>query len=477
MGNLLKSLFYFFEPAKWKGMFSLSVKQLRNNKISFIGVWITIFLVVLTSTICANLITSSILHPVYDENHKNVQLAMFSTFITYIAIMSGVILLSGISFSITRRWSMFANLRILGMQQTDLRRMICAEAILMSLSACVVGIPIGGALSQSTIDLFVSFNLTPKTFKFEFNILPYIVVIFGMIAILLIICFFASKKLRDISITEKTNPYKLGDPSKIAIKVFFGIALIFAPIITLLVYDFGNVRNKGDESLAGVINVALIGPCVGVSLIGKYITYAFGHVFSKLFHFAPRISHTFSSLKKNSVKLNPIFISIIITTLLTMFVFTANSLIREYMESIGRPGSKDDTKSEAATMILITIILIFTIINIINYILLFVYDKEQSIKLRLKLGESRSGVYKSLILETFVVTFFSLIIGLLYPLLFTFEFSHSLMSRTVIIYNPTVFWTIISGLIVITIISSSIGYGLSINKKEVKIRYLENRNK
>ena len=473
----MSGIINFFNPMEWRGMFGLAVKQLRNNKISFIGVALTVFLVVLVSTICANLVASSLIHPVYGWNgghtkRVNEQLAVWTTFITYISIMAGVILLSGVSFSIKRRWSMFANLRILGMQLSDLRKMICAEMMLTAMFTSLIGLPIGGLLTNSVLDLFHHYNLSPQSFKFELSPWPYLVVFAIVIVLSVIIALFASRKLKNVSIMTKTNPYALGNPIAIAVKTVIGIGLILAPVILMLVYDYKTSIRQGD-SIAGLINFALIGPCVGVSLCGRYITYGVGALFSKVFAKAPRISFAFSSLRENASKLNPIFISLIITTLLTMFVTTVNSMQKVYDVSQGKSVSSDDTKSDYATTILITMILIFTIVNIINYVLLFVYDKEQSVKLRSKLGEGKATIFKSLLFETFLVSFFSLGIGLLSPLIYTYEFSHNMLSQTYVIWKPVIFAILLSCGFIIPLMAAGVGYLAAIKKKTVKRRYLK----
>lgn len=270
----------------------------------------------------------------------------------------------------------------------------------------------------------------------------------------MIISLFASRKLKHVSIMTKTNPYALGKPIFIVIKTIVGLGLILAPVILLVVYDFETAKRQGD-SMSGLINFALIGPCIGVSLCGRYITYGVGALFSKIFVKAPRISFAFSSLRENASKLNPIFISLIITTLLTLFVTTINSMEKslgtlKLMTSLFGASTSgdfkgmhemlnngitdiDDTKSDYATTILISMILIFTVVNIINYVLLFIYDKERSVKLRSKLGEGKATIFKSLLFETFLISFFSLGIGLLSPLIYTYEFSHQLLDQTYVI--------------------------------------------
>ena len=120
-----------------------------------------------------------------------------------VALVSVFHIINSISMSVTARKKQYGFMRAVGMDESQITKMIASEAFIYALTGCIVGCVIGLPLSRILYEILIS-----NHFKYAIWNIPItqisIIILFVILSAAIAV-YSAAKKLKKYSITDIIN--------------------------------------------------------------------------------------------------------------------------------------------------------------------------------------------------------------------------------------------------------------------------------
>ena len=264
-------------------MFKLALRQFRTEKPGFIGTFLTLLTIAFIAGI--NIVAQSILNSITtstgSEMLLNAAKQSFTMILTFFIQLMFITVMISVNYSIKRRWHQFVSLRMQGASSWQLRRIIIFETMILTAVAFIVASPLIILLGKPYYDWFSSSGFLPSSAfsSGDQTLISMLITFLVLVAVSALIAFFASMKLKKITMTEINDKNSLGTGKITALRLAFGIPLTLLPIFVFFILPmFGMVSMEGMFG-QGLMALALFNTIIGLALLSKYILAFFFNTF------------------------------------------------------------------------------------------------------------------------------------------------------------------------------------------------------
>lgn len=124
-------------------------------------------------------------------------------FLAIIALITVINIMNSISMSVTARIRQFGVMRAVGMDGSQVTRMIAAEAFTYALSGCVIGCTAGLILSKLLYDRLITTHFDYYTWSVP--VLPLVIILAVVFASASAAVYAPAKRIRNMAVTETIN--------------------------------------------------------------------------------------------------------------------------------------------------------------------------------------------------------------------------------------------------------------------------------
>lgn len=237
----------------------------------------------------------------------------------FIAFILGFLIVYANNYLIKRRKKEFGIYMTLGMEKSELSRIIFIETLLIGITSLVIGLFIGVLASQGlsilTANMF-KVNLTKFQFIFAYNAFLKTIICFGIIYI--IVLLFNSIIINKVELIDLLAASRKNE--KLRIKNIWTSVIIFVISIIMIGYAYYNILDNGIAKLEfSVIGISVLLGAIGTLLFFFSISGFFLKIVQSNKRVYLRDLNMFVFRQINS-KINTTFISM---TFICLMLFTA----------------------------------------------------------------------------------------------------------------------------------------------------------